>query len=103
MSDEFECPTTWLVVYGFDDGYTQIMVEDERPLREAVRRYCETGKDEVVSLTMLEGSDYFVRASCVRSWWIRTEEHTRRNVAMIVETRRRKAAINAEFGLAPDE
>jgi hypothetical protein len=100
--EDWEYPETWLVMYDISGGMHQLMPEDERPLRDAVRRYADAGRDELLSLTLIEGTDLSILVSRVVSWWVRTEEHVRRSTAFFADGQRKKAIRDAELGVQPD-
>lgn len=63
---------SYVKVYTRGDGYVLISLDDEPELDATMTKYLETMTDELLSLTLLSGSTYKVRASQITSWYLCT-------------------------------
>lgn len=65
-----------------DDGYVLVPPAEEPRIDAAVTAYLDSGgtRDSLLRLTTLDGAEYVVRVSSIRSWIMTTPEARRRQV-----------------------
>lgn len=65
-----------------DDGYVLVPPAEEPRIDAAVTAYLDSGgtRDSLLRLATLDGAEYVVRASSIRSWIMTTPETRRRQV-----------------------
>lgn len=89
------------VYYGPDDGYVLAEAHQEPALDAAVTAYLSSGgtRDELISLTLLDGSELKLRASAVGSWYVSTPASRTRAVELEKELADELRAIRAAAGI----
>jgi|GEM_PF-3814767 len=94
-------PDAWLVVQEDDRSQSLCIASDLPRLDAAVTAYLDSGKtrDTLLCLTFVEGTEYHVRASCIRAFWLNTPEHRKRFLMHERHTRDEDRELRSELGL----
>ncbi len=102
MTDtEWTPPDTWCVMIDTDGRGWLLDQQEEHRLDAAVSAYKDSGgtRDSVLTLTLIEGASFRTSASVVRSWYVSSPEHRRRNVLRIKWQEEEERALRAEAGI----
>lgn len=82
MTFEWSPPEAWLNVYDSNGSWARVDVSNESEIDAAVSKFIETKVDTILHLDFIEGEDYCILASEIKSWYKCTREFRDREAAV---------------------
>lgn len=71
-------PEEWINVYDSNGSWARVFVSEESEIDAAVTRWIDEKKDSILHLRFIEGEDYCILASEIKSWYKNTKEFRER-------------------------
>lgn len=97
-------PDTWLIVWERDGGHVIACADQEPNLDTGVTAYLDSAgtRDSLLSLTLTDGREYRVLASCITGWSLSTPETRRRELEHEKWCGEERQALRQELGIWED-